>query len=32
MTEDIDLIVPEVNQPEFKRALLPTLTVLQFNQ
>ena len=32
MTEDVDLVVPEVNEPKFTRELLQTLTVQLFNQ
>ena len=31
MAEDIDLIVPEVNEPTFTRVSLPIQTALRFN-
>ena len=32
MTNDVDLIVPEVNQPEFKRGIIANLTAQQFSR
>ena len=32
MAEDVDLIVPEVNEPQFTRGIIANQIALQFNQ
>ena len=32
MTEDVDLVVPEVNEPKFTRGIIANPTVQLFNQ